>query len=139
MDCKELTAGSILYLPIEVAGALVSVGDGHARQGDGEIAGMAIECPMERVDIRYRLREDMEIAGPRIRTREAWITLGFGDDLDAACVKAVDAMLDLLTGQIGLSRRAALALASAVVDLRITQRANPLAGVHAVLPHSAIR
>jgi acetamidase/formamidase len=99
---------------------------------------MAIECPMERVDIRYRLRDDMVIGGPRIRTPEAWIALGFGATLDEACVDAVDAMLDLLTGQTGLSRRAALALATAVVDLRITQRANPLAGVHAVLPHRAL-
>jgi acetamidase/formamidase len=139
IDCKELVAGTTLYLPIEVTGGLVSVGDGHARQGDGEVAGMAIECPMECVEIRYSIRHDMSIVGPRIETSDAWITLGFGEDLDAACAAALDAMLDLLVEQMGLSRRGALALASAVVDLRITQRANPLAGVHAVFAHDAIR
>jgi acetamidase/formamidase len=139
VDCKELVAGTTLYLPIEVEGGLVSVGDGHARQGDGEVAGMAIECPMECVEIRYRVRDDMPLAGPRIKTGDAWITLGFGEDLDSACAAALDAMLDLIVEQTGLSRRGALALSSAVVDLRVTQRANPLAGAHAVLAHDAIR
>ena len=51
LDCRELVAGSTLYLPIAVDGGLLSVGDGHAAQGDGEVAGTAIECPMERVDL----------------------------------------------------------------------------------------
>ena len=138
LDCKELVAGSTLLLPIEVSGGLVSVGDGHARQGDGEVAGMAIKCPMERVDIRYSLRNDLALNGPRIWTTDAWITLGFGETLDAACASALDAMLDLLVQQTGLSRRGSLALASAIVDLRITQRANPLASVHALLRHDAL-
>lgn len=138
MDCKELVAGAKLYLPIEVTNGLVSVGDGHARQGDGEVAGMAIECPFDRVEVRYRLREDIALTGPRIWTEEAWMTLGFGEDLDTAAVSALAAMLDLMMGEYNVSRKRALALASAVVDLRITQRANPLAGVHAVLAHGAI-
>jgi acetamidase/formamidase len=138
IDCRELVVGSTLLLPIAVEGGLVSVGDGHARQGDGEVAGMAIECPMERVEIRYGLRTDISLTGPRIRTDAAWITLGFGETLDDACAAAVDSMLDLLGERTGLSRRASLALATAVVDLRVTQRANPLAGIHAVLPHDAI-
>jgi acetamidase/formamidase len=138
MDCKELVAGTTLYLPIEVAGGLVSVGDGHARQGDGEVAGMAIECPLDRVEVRHTVRDDIALTEPRAWTPEAWITLGFGEDLDAAAAAALSAMLDLLMQEHDLSRRKALALASAVVDLRITQRANPLAGVHAILPHNAI-
>src|SRR5207247_9765369 len=58
LDCKELVAGSTLYLPIPVAGALFSVGDGHAAQGDGEVSGTAIECPMDRVELTFRVRED---------------------------------------------------------------------------------
>ena len=64
LDCKELTAGSTLYLPVAVPGALVSVGDGHAAQGDGEVSGTAIECPMERVERRYVVRDDLELEAP---------------------------------------------------------------------------
>ena len=64
LDCKELTAGSALFLPVAVAGGLFSVGDGHAAQGDGEVCGTAIECPMERVTLTFRLRDDLRIATP---------------------------------------------------------------------------
>ena len=65
IDGKELVAGSTLYLPVAVPGGLVSVGDGHAAQGDGEVAGTAIECPMERVDLRYVIHDDLRIGVPR--------------------------------------------------------------------------
>ena len=55
LDCNELVSGSTLYLPIEVEGALFSCGDGHAAQGDGEVAGTAIECPMERAELTFGL------------------------------------------------------------------------------------
>ena len=68
IDCKELVAGSTLYLPITVPEALFSVGDGHAVQGDGEVSGVAIECPMERVDLTFHLRTDMRLTTPRATT-----------------------------------------------------------------------
>ncbi len=61
MDCKELVAGSRLFLPIAVPGALLSVGDGHARQGNGEVGGMAIECMLERVELGLRVRDDLPL------------------------------------------------------------------------------
>ncbi len=64
LDCKELVAGSTLYLPIAVKGGLFSVGDGHALQGDGEVCGTAIECPMERVSLTFRLRDDLRLIHP---------------------------------------------------------------------------
>ena len=138
MDCKELVAGSTLYLPIPVPGALFSVGDGHALQGDGEVCGTAIECPMERVDLTFRLREDLRLTTPRANTAAGWITLGFHEDLDEAIMIALSAMLDVMCEQYGLQRPDALALASLVVDMRITQLVNGVRGVHAVLPHGAI-
>jgi acetamidase/formamidase len=81
IDCKELVAGSILYLPVAVPGALLSIGDGHAAQGDGEVAGTAIECGMttelqlDLVTVRYqectpRLRlVRSPLASARISTR----------------------------------------------------------------------
>src|SRR6266568_6194606 len=77
MDCKELVAGSRLYLPVAVAGGLFSVGDGHGVQGDGEVSGVAIECPMERVELGFALHEDLALATPRAYTPAGWVTLAF--------------------------------------------------------------
>ncbi len=138
LDCKELTAGTTLYLPIAVAGGLFSVGDGHGTQGDGESSGTAIECPMERVELTFALRPDLALKTPRARTTEGWLTFGLDEDLNQAAYKALDAMLDLMSERHALPRADALALASLVVDLRVTQIVNGVQGVHAVLPHNAI-
>jgi acetamidase/formamidase len=133
LDCKELVSGSTLWLPIEVAGALFSCGDGHAAQGDGEVAGTAIECPLERAELTFAL-EDRELTSPLARGADgAWMTFGLHEDLDEAAIGALDAMLALIGEQLGLSRRDALAYASIHVDLRITQMVNRTQGVHAVL------
>ena len=76
LDCRELSEGAILFLAIAVAGGLYSTGDGHAVQGDGEIAGPALNCPME-VECEFHLRQDMELQLPRARTESCWITFGF--------------------------------------------------------------
>ena len=139
IDCKELVAGSTLYLPIAVPGALFSVGDGHAAQADGEVCGTAIECPMERVELTFRLRDDLHLTTPRAQTPAGWITFGFDTNLNEATMIALDAMLDLLHEQYQLERHRALALASLVVDLHVTQIVNQVWGVHAVLPPGAIQ
>lgn len=139
IDCKELVAGSTLYLPVEVAGALFSVGDGHGAQGDGEVSTTAIECPMERVVLTFTLHDDIIINTPRALTPAGWVTLGFHTDLLEANMIALDAMLDLLVEQYGMSRLEALGMASLVVDMRVTQIVNGVRGVHAVLPEGAIR
>lgn len=139
MDCKELTTGSTLYLPIPVEGGLFYVGDGHAAQGDGEVSVTAIECPMERVDLTFRLHENLSLTMPRAKTATGWITLAFHDDLQEATYIALDGMLALMMELYGLTRNDALALASVTVDMRITQIVNQLRGVHAFLPHGAIR
>lgn len=139
IDCKEIVAGSTLYLPIATPGALVSVGDGHARQGDGEVGGTAIECPMARAELTFRLHPDLRLTTPRAETPTGWLTFGFAEDLDDAMIVALGAMLDLMAERHGLARAEALALASLVVDLRITQVVNGVRGVHAVLPHGALR
>ncbi len=138
LDCKELVAGTKLFLPIPVDGALFSAGDGHALQGDGEVSSTAIECPLERAELTLSVRDDLKLAGPVALTGEGWLTLGLGESLDDAAVSAIDAMLGLMEREHGLERRDALALASLVVDLRITQVVNGVMGVHAVLPHGAL-
>jgi acetamidase/formamidase len=138
IDCKELVAGSTLYLPIPVDGALFSAGDGHARQGDGEISGTAIECPME-ATLTLSVRDDFPLEWPLACTADAWLAFGFDDDLETAACIATDGILEVIAREHGLDASDALALASVVVDLRVTQVVNEARGVHAVLPHGAIR
>jgi acetamidase/formamidase len=138
IDCKELVAGTTLYLPISVPDALFSVGDGHGVQGDGEVSGVAIECPMERVSLTFHLRDDLHLKTPQARIENAWITLGFHEDLHEASLIALDAVLDIMVDRYNLTRGQALALASLVVDLRVTQIANGVLGVHALLPDESL-
>jgi len=140
MDCKELVVGSTLYLPIAVEGGLFSVGDGHALQGDGEVSVMALECPMDVCELTFELLPDLHLTTPRANTPAGWITLAFHEDLDEAIGIALDAMLNLMHELYGYDQQTALALASLVVDMRITQLVNVgVRGIHALLPHGAIR
>jgi acetamidase/formamidase len=136
IDCKELVAGTTLFLPIPVEGARFSAGDGHAAQGDGEVSGTAIECPAE-AQLTLDLRDDLQIEWPIARTSDAWLTFGFDEHLGRAARIAVDGMLDLMEREHGLERSDALAFASIVVDLRVTQVVNGVLGVHAVLRDDA--
>lgn len=138
IDCRELVSGSTLFLPIAVPGALVSVGDGHGAQADGEAGGTAIECPMERAALTFRLIDDPRLSTPRAETPAGWLTFGFDEDLDEAMAIALDAMLGLMGERFGLARTEALAWASVVVELRVTQVVNGARGVHALLPHGAL-
>lgn len=138
IDCKDLVAGSTLFLPVAVDGALFSTGDGHAVQGDGEVGQTAIECPMARADMTFNLRNDLPLTRPWARTPDAWITFGFDEDLDEAMAQALDEMLTLMGHFHGLERKHALALASSIVDLRVTQVVNGSRGVHAMLRHGAL-
>jgi acetamidase/formamidase len=137
IDCKELVAGTTLYLPISLDGAHFSAGDGHAAQGDGEVSGTAIECPVERAELTLDL-SDLELRTPIARTETAWIAFGFSEDLGLAAEDAMATMLDLMERELGLDRSFALALSSVVVDLRVTQIVNGVKGVHAVLRDDAI-
>ena len=139
IDCKLLVAGTTVYLPVPVEGALLSAGDGHAAQGDGEVSGTAIECPLEHVQLTLELQDGPELRMPVARTADAWLTFGFDEDLDVAAELATATMLDLLEREHGLDRPYAIALASVVVDLHVTQVVNGSKGVHAVLRDDALR
>ncbi|WP_284140105.1 MULTISPECIES: acetamidase/formamidase family protein [unclassified Virgibacillus] len=139
LDCKELQAGSTLFLPIPVDGALFSTGDGHAVQGDGEVSGPALECPMEKVSLTLSVREDMPIKMPRAKTSTGWLTMGFHENLEEAMWIALSEMLDFMSSLYKISRTEAYAYATMVVDLRITQVVNLIKGVHAFLPFHALR
>ena len=138
IDCKELVAGTTLFLPIPVDGALFSAGDGHAAQGDGEVSGTAIEAPVE-AQVTLDVRDDLELEWPIARIDGAWLAFGFDEHLGRAARIAVDGMLDLMERELELARATALALAAIVVDLRGTQVVNQTLGVHAVLRDDALR
>ncbi len=139
IDCKELVKGSSLFLPVEAEGALLSFGDGHALQGDGENSGTAIECPMDFVSLTVILHKDMELHMPKAKTPKGWITFGFSEDLNKAAATALSEMIELLQQFYGLSKTEAVALSSVAVDLHVTQVVNQVKGIHAILPHGAIR
>jgi acetamidase/formamidase len=136
IDCKELVAGAVLFLPIPVDGALFSAGDGHAAQGDGEVSGTAIECAVS-AELTLDVRDDIELAWPFARLADSWLTFGFDEHLGRAARIAVDGMLDLMERELAMTRADALAYASVVVDLRVTQVVNGTLGVHAVLRDDA--
>ena len=85
------------------------------------------------------MRDDLSLTAPIGWTPEAWLTFGFDEDLDEAAALAIDGMLQLMGREYGLERREALALASVVVDLRVTQLVNGAQGMHARLAHEALR
>ena len=139
LDCRELTQGSSLFLPIPVTGALLSLGDGHAAQGDGEVAGVAIECPMTEVEIEVRLHERLHIDEPRAVTPAGRLTLALDVDVDRAWERALTSMVRWMQDLFDLDTADALAMATVAVDLRITQVANGVCGVHALLQEGRLR
>ncbi len=130
MDVKHFTAGSTVYLPVEVAGALFSVGDCHGAQGDGEVCLTGIEAPMF-VTARLSVRTDMAIDQPRFETNGPFTptgqdermygTTGIADDLMEATRLAIRHMIDHLHEERGLTRAEAYILCSAAVDLKVSQ------------------
>jgi acetamidase/formamidase len=130
MDLRDIASGSELHLPVEVAGALFSVGDTHAAQGDGEVCGTALESPM-RVALRFDLVKRSPLAFPRLITagpvtrhldeRGYVVTTGIGPDLMVAARDAVRSMLDWLTRGTGMPAVDAYMLCSVCGDLRISE------------------
>lgn len=137
MDCRELIAGSTIYLPVYHEGALFSVGDGHAAQGNGELGCTAIECPYDKVRLGFEVI-GKECKFPFADTPAGWITFGYGEDLTDAAYMALEHMVLLMMERYGMHRREALMMASLLVDIEVTQLVNGVRGAHAVLPHGSI-
>jgi acetamidase/formamidase len=130
LDVRDIAAGTELYLPVEVAGALFSVGDTHAAQGDGEVCGTAIESPM-RVALKFELVRQTPLAFPRFVTpgpvtrhldgQGYEVTTGIGPDLMDAARHAVRGMIDLLGARFQMPAVDAYLLCSVCGDLRISE------------------
>lgn len=134
MDNKELTEGSTLYLPVHVSGALLSLGDGHAAQGNGEVDLTALETALTG-RIRVTVRKDLRrVTWPRAETATHYLTMGFHENLEEATRIAVREMIRFLVRDKGLDRDTAYMLCSIAVDLEITQVVDGRQGAHCMLP-----
>lgn len=146
MDTKHLTKGAKLFLPVEVPGALFSLGDGHAAQGDGEVCGTTIETPMHAM-VRLTVRKDVRVPEPqfltsgplasRANTAPYYATDGIGPDMAEATRNAIRHMIEHLQKTYGLSRPDAYMLCSVAVDLKLSEVVDmPNWLVSAFLPQS---
>jgi len=137
MDNKELVAGTTVYFPVFAPGALFSVGDGHALQGDGEVCITAIETALTGT-FRFELLKGRSLTAPRAETPTAWITMGFDVDLDQAVKQALRDMIRLIGAETGLSPVEAYVLSSIAADLRVTQTVDVHKGIHCVIEKSRL-
>ena len=132
LDNKELVAGTTLYLPIFVDGALFSAGDGHGVQGDGEVCITAIETGLTGT-FELIVRDDMTLEWPMAETPTHLMTMAFDPDLDDCVVIALRDMIALICRRTNLSREQAYTLCSLAADLRVTQVVNGNKGIHVML------
>jgi acetamidase/formamidase len=133
LDNKELVAGTTLFIPIHVAGALFEVGDGHAAQGDGEVDQTAIETSL-RGRLQLIVRKDLKLNWPRAETPTHIITMGTDTSLTVATRIAVKEMIAYLMDAKSLPQVEAYRLASIAADLHITQLVDGRVGVHMMVP-----
>lgn len=138
LDNKELVAGSTLFLPVHVPGALLSLGDGHGIQGDGEVSLTALETSL-RAGVQIILHKGMHLNWPRAETPTHYIAMGLHTDLDEAAQMAVREMIDFLVAEKKIPRDDAYILCSLAADLHVTQLVDGTKGVHAMLPKSLFK
>lgn len=134
IDNRHLQAGSRLFLPVFLPGALFSMGDGHSAQGDGEVNVTAIETSMNGT-IQLIVRKDLPFTAPFAETPTDYISMGFGETLDLAFENALQQIIEFLQSFAHLSAEEAYVLCSLAVHFHITQAVNtPQKGVHGLLP-----
>ena len=138
MDNRDLGPGSVLFLPVHNPGGLLSVGDGHAVQGYGEISGSAVETSL-RGEIQVFLHKNQALEWPRAETATHYMTMGLNADLDEAARIAADEMLDFLVETKGIDRETAILLCSVAMDMVVTQVVDGTKGIHAMIAKDVFR
>ena len=133
LDNKELIAGTTLFIPVHVPGALLEVGDGHAGQGDGEVDITALETSLVGT-FDIIVRKDLKLTWPRGETPTHWIAMGMDKDLVVATKMALRQAIDFLVAEKGMTREDAYMLASVSCDVRITQLVDGNVGAHVMIP-----
>lgn len=135
IDNWRIGAGATMYYPVQVDGALFSVGDPHISQGDGEVSGTAIESSLD-VLFQVAVRRDFSFPSPLLETPDCWIVHGFDEDLNVAMRAAALDMLTLLTEHRRLSKDDAYSLMSVAADFAVTQVVDRRQGIHVRMPRS---
>jgi acetamidase/formamidase len=138
LDNKELVAGTTLFIPVHVTGALFEVGDGHAAQGDGEVDQTAIETSL-RGRLQLVVRKGMKLEWPRGETPTDYISMGTDEDLTKATRIAIQEMIDFLVAAKGLDKHTAYQLTSIAGNVAITQLVDGKVGVHVKMPKSIFK
>jgi acetamidase/formamidase len=138
LDNKDLVAGTTLFIPVQVAGALFEAGDGHAGQGNGEVDITALETSLVGT-FQFVVRKDLHLKAPRGETPTHFIAMGLNPDLTEALKMAVREAIDFLVTEKGLSREDAYMLCSTAVDFNVTQAVDGTKGVHAMIPKSIFK
>jgi acetamidase/formamidase len=138
LDNRELVAGTTLFIPVHVPGALFEVGDGHAAQGDGEVDQTAIETSL-RGRLQLTVRKGMTLRWPRAETPTDYISMGTDEDLTKATRIAIQEMVDFLVATKGLDTLAAYQLTSVAGNVVITQLVDQKVGVHVKMPKHIFR
>src|SRR5262245_10788306 len=138
LDNRELVAGTTLFIPVHVPGALFEVGDGHAAQGDGEVDQTAIETSL-RGRLQLTVHKGMTLAWPRAETPTDYISMGTDEDLTKATKIAIQEMVDFLAATKGLDKLAAYQLTSVAGNVVITQLVDQKVGVHVKMPKGVFR
>ena len=137
VDNWRAGAGTTMYYPVMVEGAMLSLGDPHLSQGDGEISGTALEASLD-VVIEVHARHDVQVDRPVLETSTHWYVHGFGDTLDDAMLDASRSVLRFLDRRFGLSRDDAYSLMSVAGDFTVTQVVDQRKGVHAGVPKALL-
>jgi len=138
LDNKDLVAGTTLFIPVHIAGALFEVGDGHAGQGNGEVDITALETSLVGT-FEFRVRKDLHLKAPRGETPTHFISMGLNPDLTEALKMAVREAIDFLVTEKHLSREDAYMLCSVGVDFNVTQAVDGTKGVHAMIPKNIFK
>lgn len=138
MDNSDLGEGSRVYLPVQNAGGLLSIGDGHAAQGHGEVCVSAIETSLKG-EIQVILHKQQNLKWPRAETPTHYMTMGLNPDLDEAAKMATSQMLDFLVEKKAMKREDAYMLSSAAMDLQVTQVVDGTKGIHAMMPKAIFK
>jgi acetamidase/formamidase len=136
MDNKELAAGTTLFIPVNVPGALFMAADAHAVQADGEVCITGVETALEEAELEFIVRKDMKLNLPMAETPTHWITMGFHEDLNEAMRIALREAINFLSTTKDISREEAYALCSLAVDFHVTQIVDGNKGIHGMIPKS---
>jgi acetamidase/formamidase len=134
MDIRDFVAGTSLYVPVFVPGALLWSGDSHAGQGNGEVNLTAIETAYKELNVTVQVLKGQSLDFPRIETQNSWITMGFDQDLNKAWAQAKAQTIKLLSEQRKISADQAEKLMASISDCRVSQVVNIKKGIHCLSP-----